>query len=168
MKKKGTQQPNLENTGQFRTGGREDIIFSKTVFASAMLFIAGYGYATLLPSSFNWGLHPLAFMPKVVQVLILLSMVALLFPKSQSWFLGMIESIVSGFPKLSRTQNIVLGLIGATIAGLFFWFGREQYYFLGDGYLLTRKIQLMKGLENIPEFYLTKSVLVSLYLGHAP
>jgi len=152
VKKKGPQQQ-VEVTGQLRAGGREDVLFSKSLTITAILFIAGYAYSTLFPSAFNWGLHPLAFMPDAVKIIVLISMVALLFPKVQSWVLSITESIVSSIPKLSRTQNIFLGLVGATIAGLFFWFGREQYYFLGDGYLLTRKIQLMKGLENIPEFY---------------
>ena len=145
-------QQQHEPSFQFRSSGGEDIVFSKTLLVTAILYIAGFSYSTLFPSSQNWGLHHLAFMPRVIQATIVLLMVALLFPKTQSWLLSIIDSIVSSFPKLSRSQNILVGVIGAFIAGLFFWFGREHYYFLGDGYMLTRKIVTMSGIERIPEF----------------
>ncbi len=145
-------QAQVESSFPLRLSGREDIVFSKTLLVTAILYITGFSYSTFFPSSENWGFHSLAFMPQVIQVTILLLMVALLFPKVQSLFLNTIESIVSGFPNLSRSQNIVLGVTGAMVAGLFFWFGREHYYFLGDGYILTKKIVSMNGIERIPEF----------------
>ena len=120
-------------------------------FCIVFIFIAHLAGA-FAPSSVNWGVHHLGFLPLPVAGVILAAMASLLFPP-------VLDSCASVAERISRTRFLSAGpgplgwaILAAGIIALEV-LCRERTFFLGDGYLVTRDLAGVTRLAAIPTVF---------------
>ncbi|TAK58542.1 MAG: tetratricopeptide repeat protein [Bacteroidetes bacterium] len=169
MKKNNIINNNVDAPLQNEMKMASDLIMYRALFSFSVLVVALYCFATFVPSSQYWGIHHLAFMPMIVQALMLAGMMIFFFPKIQLRSLEAISTISSAFNRKNRLQTIILTLLGLIALGWLFWVGRERLFLLGDGNILIRKIINMTGPGDIPEYFPREPLtgLILYYLREA-
>jgi Tfp pilus assembly protein PilF len=116
----------------------------------AILAVAGLNiYAAFFPSGMNWGFHHLSFYPLPLMILVPCVMGLLAVPRVRSLTYGSFERVVAVLGKFSQKHRIVFWLLVLLFSTLLFWLGKQQAFFLGDGYLAIRNLEGIAETGNI-------------------
>ena len=133
-------------------------LFTGTAIALGALVV----FAGLHPSSANWGVHLLGFLsPGAVLVicgLLLLSLV----PAFQKLLISTSASAVEWVNGRTRYGRWAASAATLCAAGLVFWWMRQQTYFLGDGYLVIRTLNVLGHTGDIPASFPTAPLSAAL------
>ena len=133
-------------------------LFTGTAIALGALVV----FAGIRPSSVNWGVHLLGFLsPGAVLVtcgLLLLSLI----PAFQTFLISISASALAWVNGRTRYGRRAIGAAALCAAGLMFWWMRQQTYFLGDGYLVIRTLDMLGRTGDIPASFPTAPLSAAL------
>ena len=119
------------------------------ISASAIVLALLHLYAGLNPSASNWGVHHLGFFPPVWGIITSMLMAVLVIPACQSFCVRGLTGLTDAYGALPRAWRGTLILLIVLITGCLFWFARERVFFLGDGYLGIRNLDLLTNSDEM-------------------
>jgi hypothetical protein len=135
-------EPNLN----FLSGEYANYIFSSIIILFSLLHFQGAFY----PSGFNWGFHHLAFFPEFIKLTIPFLMLLLAVPQIQRKICEVFNSFIQTVSQASDIKKSIIFAFILIISVFLFWFVRSRTTFLGDGFWLGFRIQLVKTVADIP------------------
>lgn len=106
-------------------------------------------WSAFQPSAWNWGFHFLAFYRVEVRIVIPLLMLLTLVPAVQFFLIDLIRSLVKHLDDRPIIVRWILALFGLGGIAFVFVHFRVETFFLGDGYLQLRSLNLAENTESL-------------------
>ena len=119
----------------------------------SILFAAAHLFAAFIPTSKNWGVHHLAFFPRVARVLVPVLMLTALLPAVQQMIIDNVSRLTGWFGRQTRISKRLLLASLFLACGLLFWIERERTFFLGDGFMIARWLEFVDRVIGVQVFF---------------
>jgi tetratricopeptide (TPR) repeat protein len=119
----------------------------------SILFAAAHLMAAFAPTAKNWGIHHLAFFPRVARLSIPVLMLMALLPAIQQMFIENISRVHNWFERQTKISKWMLLAVLLLACSLLFWFLRERTFFLGDGFMIARWLEIVDRVKGVQVFF---------------